>query len=63
VNKIDHALGHVALDWLQWGDEWDEECAQIALTYMSQLKAAVKSQEAELERLREIAAKYEGLRK
>jgi uncharacterized Zn-finger protein len=48
VNKVDHAIGYLALEWLQWGDKWDEERAQVALTYMSQLKAAVNSQDAAL---------------
>lgn len=36
--KIDHGIGYLALDWLQWGEKWDEKKAEIALRYMNQLK-------------------------
>jgi hypothetical protein len=39
MDKIDHSIGYLALDWLQFGDKWNEERAEIALKYMSQLKA------------------------
>ena len=38
MDKIDHGIGFLALDWLQWGEKWDEQRAEIALKYMSQLR-------------------------
>jgi hypothetical protein len=64
MDKIDHSIGYLALDWLQWGDEWDDERAQISLKYMSQLKTAVKSQCAEIQSLQsKLATAVEALDK
>ena len=50
MDKIDHSIGFLAIDWLQWSEgRFDEERAEIALKYISQLKS-------ENQKLKEAAA-------
>jgi len=41
LTKTDHAIGYLALDWLQFGEKFDEHKAEIALKYISQLKSEI----------------------
>lgn len=59
MDKIDHAIGFLALDWLQWGDKWNEERAEIALKYISQLKA---ENARYIERLEELTSELSKLK-
>jgi len=55
MDKIDHGIGFLALDWLQWGEKWDEKKAEIALKYMSQLRDELRKSIAQMD---EMAKRY-----
>lgn len=41
---------HLATDWLQFGDEWDEVRAQAALRHIVDIQAQLKTCESQLQR-------------
>lgn len=60
LDKVDRALEVAVIDWLQWGDEFDSDKAQLALTMIhkrkeacSQLAAVIAAKDAEIQRLKD----------
>ena len=47
-DKVDRVLELEVIDWLQWGDEWDENKAALALQLISKRKSAYQALEQKL---------------
>ncbi len=52
-SKVDRALELLVLDWLQWGEEFDEQRAALALELIAKRKDYIAELDAEVARLRD----------
>lgn len=58
VAKVDRIIERVVIDWLQFGDTFDENRAQNALTLIHNLKTQLEKLQSENARIREGLEKY-----